>query len=407
MDARTGSSGSGVSSGSAGSHAERSGALRVFAPSRHRHEAEIAQATDRTVRMTATGVEAVRGVQVLCHVELASGVSERDVRSAFRAAYRNEPFVRVIAQRQGLYRLPEPKILTGSNFCDVGFSVSADDGTAVLIGALDNLVKGGAGGAVQCLNVRFGWPERTGLEFPDCIRTDVRLMKRMRDILVVKCGGNAAVRSEAICTDVAAVHRGGRPVILAHGGSADIDRLAERLGVPSRRLVAPDGVSTRYTDERTLEVVQLALAGSVKPRLLAALRACGVDAVGLTGLDAGLSWPPASRRTAHSSADAESWSGTTTVDGSSRSTPICCPRCSRRAAARGVAAGRGPGRPCGQHGRGPRRRGRRGAVRASTLVLLTGARGAGRPARRRVGAPRLPGSPPGTLRWSPAEWGSS
>ncbi|MFE1250262.1 [LysW]-aminoadipate kinase [Streptomyces sp. NPDC058741] len=119
----------------------------------------------------------------------------------------------------------------------------------------------------------------------------------MRDILVVKCGGNAAVRSQAVCADVAAVHRGGRPVILAHGGSADIDGLAARLGVPSRRLVAPDGVSTRYTDARTLEVVQLALAGSVKPRLLAALRACGADAVGLTGLDAGLL--VAARRTAH------------------------------------------------------------------------------------------------------------
>ncbi|WP_282794577.1 N-acetyl-gamma-glutamyl-phosphate reductase [Streptomyces sp. CC224B] len=166
VDARTGSSGSGASGGPAAAHAERSGALRVFAPSRHRHEAEIAQATGHTVRMTATGVEAVRGVQVVCHARLASGASERDVRAAFRAAYEDEPFVRVVARRQGLYRLPEPKILTGSNHCDVGFAVSADDGTAVLVGALDNLVKGGAGGAVQCLNVRFGWPERTGLEFP-------------------------------------------------------------------------------------------------------------------------------------------------------------------------------------------------------------------------------------------------
>ncbi|GGV68757.1 putative acetylglutamate kinase-like protein [Streptomyces longisporoflavus] len=119
----------------------------------------------------------------------------------------------------------------------------------------------------------------------------------MRDILVVKCGGNAAVRAEAICADVAAVHRGGTPVILAHGGSADIDSLAERLGVPSRRLVAPDGVSTRYTDAPTLEVVQLALAGSVKPRLLSALRTHGVNAVGLTGLDAGLL--VAARKSAH------------------------------------------------------------------------------------------------------------
>ncbi|MFJ9622966.1 [LysW]-aminoadipate kinase [Streptomyces sp. NPDC101181] len=119
----------------------------------------------------------------------------------------------------------------------------------------------------------------------------------MRDILVVKAGGNAAVRSQAICADVAAAHRGGRPVIFAHGGSADIDGLAERLGVPTRRLVAPDGVSARYTDKPTLEVVQLALAGAVKPRLLAALRACGVDAVGLTGLDAGLL--VAARKPAH------------------------------------------------------------------------------------------------------------
>ncbi|OXM52845.1 [LysW]-aminoadipate kinase [Amycolatopsis alba] len=119
----------------------------------------------------------------------------------------------------------------------------------------------------------------------------------MRDILVVKCGGTAAVRSAAVCADVAAARRDGRPVILVHGGSADIDRLAVRLGVPSRRLVSPDGVSTRYTDVETLEVVQLALAGAVKPRLLAELRACGVKAVGLTGLDAGLL--VATRKIAH------------------------------------------------------------------------------------------------------------
>lgn len=167
VDARTGSSGSGVSSGPANLHAERSGAMRIFAPLRHRHEAEISQALGRPVRMTATGVEAVRGVQVLCRVRLAGGTREADVRAAYRAAYADEPFVRIVAHKRGAYRLPEPKILSGSNFCDVGFAVSepADGTHAVLIGALDNLVKGGSGNAVQCLNVRFGWPEDTGLEF--------------------------------------------------------------------------------------------------------------------------------------------------------------------------------------------------------------------------------------------------
>ncbi|WP_258574197.1 N-acetyl-gamma-glutamyl-phosphate reductase [Actinomadura parmotrematis] len=165
VDARTGSSGSGATAGPANTHAERSGALRVFAPAGHRHEAEIAQATGLDVRMTATGVEAVRGVQVVCHAKLAGGAGERDLWRAYRERYAGEPFVRLVARRRGPHRLPDPKILAGSNLCDVGFAVDGRGG-ATLVAALDNLVKGGAGGAVQSLNVRRGWPERTGLAFP-------------------------------------------------------------------------------------------------------------------------------------------------------------------------------------------------------------------------------------------------
>ncbi|MEU3756688.1 N-acetyl-gamma-glutamyl-phosphate reductase [Streptomyces olivoreticuli] len=165
VDARTGSSGSGISAGSSNIHAERSGAMRIFAPNSHRHQAEITQSTGLPVSMTATGVEAVRGVQVLCRVQLTEGTDERALRRAYREAYADERFVRVVAQKRGLYRLPEPKILSGSNFCDVGFSVGDEPGTAVVVGALDNLVKGGSGNAVQCLNIRQGWPESLGLEF--------------------------------------------------------------------------------------------------------------------------------------------------------------------------------------------------------------------------------------------------
>ncbi|MBC6461399.1 N-acetyl-gamma-glutamyl-phosphate reductase [Actinomadura sp. HBU206391] len=180
VDARTGSSGSGSTAGEANLHAERSGAMRVFAPVRHRHEAEVADMTGLNVRMTATGVEAVRGVQVVCHarsrtpptaapaVNAAPGhrtaVDEMAVRRAFRERYEAEPFVRIVTHRRGAHRLPDPKILLGSNYCDVGFAVDGERITA--IAALDNLVKGGAGNAVQCLNIRMGWPERLGLEFP-------------------------------------------------------------------------------------------------------------------------------------------------------------------------------------------------------------------------------------------------
>lgn len=181
VDARTGSSGSGATAGQANLHAERSGALRVFAPVSHRHEAEIAQATGLTVHMSATGVEAVRGVQVLCRATVGPGAGtgtgvgpgtgagpgadEPTIRAAYRRAYAEEPFVRVVAYRRGDYRLPEPKILLGSNFCDVGFALAPDRGQMTIIGALDNLMKGGAGNAVQCLNIRSGWPEKLGLDF--------------------------------------------------------------------------------------------------------------------------------------------------------------------------------------------------------------------------------------------------
>lgn len=171
IDARTGSSGAGGSPGSgppdrqrvADLHAERSGALRVYAPAGHRHEAEVAQVTGLDVRMTATGVEAVRGVQVLCHA--GGPLDDKKIRRIYRERYGDEPFVRIVAHRRGPHRLPDPKILLGSNYCDIGFAADGT-GRVTLIAALDNLMKGGAGGAVQCLNIRMGWPEDLGLGFP-------------------------------------------------------------------------------------------------------------------------------------------------------------------------------------------------------------------------------------------------
>jgi LysW-gamma-L-alpha-aminoadipyl-6-phosphate/LysW-L-glutamyl-5-phosphate reductase len=165
VDARTGSSGSGATATDANQHAERSGAMRVFSGYGHRHDWEITQACRVRSRMTATGVEAVRGVQVVCRTTLRYDVGEPEIRAAYRRHYAAEPFVRVVAYKRGLYRLPEPKILLGSNFCDVGFVRDPAGRRLLAIAALDNLVKGGAGNAVQSLNVRMGWPERRGLEF--------------------------------------------------------------------------------------------------------------------------------------------------------------------------------------------------------------------------------------------------
>ncbi|MFE3328119.1 [LysW]-aminoadipate kinase [Streptomyces sp. NPDC059176] len=109
-----------------------------------------------------------------------------------------------------------------------------------------------------------------------------------RPLMVIKCGGNPSVDAAGICADVAGLAGEGQSVLLVHGGSGEIARLAGRLGVPQRTLVAPDKVATRYTDPATLEVVVLALAGGVKPRIVAELSRLGVPSVGLTGLDGGM-----------------------------------------------------------------------------------------------------------------------
>ena len=165
VDARAGSSGSGNRLTPAGHHAERSGVVRMYEPVGHRHQAEVEEACGVRVRMSVTAVEAVRGVQVVAHVRPVRPLRERDLWAVYRRRYADEPFVRLVAQRRGIHRWPEPKILSGSNFCDVGFAVDDDGCRVVAISALDNLVKGGAGGAVQSVNVAAGFAETAGLEF--------------------------------------------------------------------------------------------------------------------------------------------------------------------------------------------------------------------------------------------------
>ncbi len=168
VEVKVGSSEGGAQASAATHHPERSGAVRSFAPVGHRHQAEIHQQLgldDDQLFFSATAIEAVRGVLATHHVFLNREVEDKDLWRLFRRAYGREPFVRIVNEKRGLYRLPEPKILAGTNFCDIGWRLDDHGRRLVVISALDNLVKGAAGSAIQALNVTRGFAETTGLEF--------------------------------------------------------------------------------------------------------------------------------------------------------------------------------------------------------------------------------------------------
>jgi N-acetyl-gamma-glutamyl-phosphate/LysW-gamma-L-alpha-aminoadipyl-6-phosphate reductase len=174
VEAKVGSSAAGATPGAGSHHPDRSGAVRSFQPTGHRHTAELIQELGRvsggelrqTIAFSATAVELVRGVLITAHVFLNEGVEERRIWRLYREAYQQEPFIRLVKERGGIYRYPEPKLLAGSNYCDIGFELDAQQQRVVIIAALDNLMKGAAGNAVQALNCMYGWDETMGLSFP-------------------------------------------------------------------------------------------------------------------------------------------------------------------------------------------------------------------------------------------------
>ena len=166
-DVKVGSSEGGAESSAASHHPERSGALRSFAPTGHRHQSEVIQELGQfELHLSITSVEMVRGVLCTAHVFPTRPLSEKELWGLFRETYASEPFVRIVKDRSGIHRYPDPKILAGSNYADVGFEVDAASGRIVCLSAIDNLMKGAAGSAVQCMNLMCGFEEAAGLGFP-------------------------------------------------------------------------------------------------------------------------------------------------------------------------------------------------------------------------------------------------
>lgn len=170
VEVKVGSSEGGNAPSAASHHPERSGAVRSFMPTSHRHTAEVIQELSFgeavQIHMSVTSIEMVRGALATSHVFLNQPLEEKDIWKVLRQVYGEEPFIRIVKESEGTHRYPEPKWLIGTNYCDIGFSKDEKSNRMVIISAIDNLMKGAAGQAIQAFNIMLGFEETEGLEFP-------------------------------------------------------------------------------------------------------------------------------------------------------------------------------------------------------------------------------------------------
>jgi N-acetyl-gamma-glutamyl-phosphate/LysW-gamma-L-alpha-aminoadipyl-6-phosphate reductase len=166
----TGSSGSGVAASAGTHHPVRAVNLKTYKVLEHQHTPEIletlaaAGAPAVELRFVPVSAPLSRGILVTAFVELPAATTPDEIAALYAAAYEREPFVRFVRDR-----LPEVAAVAGSNYAEVGFTLGPAAGgtrTLAVVSATDNLIKGGAGQAIQNMNLMLGVPETASLEDP-------------------------------------------------------------------------------------------------------------------------------------------------------------------------------------------------------------------------------------------------
>ena len=167
VDSKSGVSGAGRSVSLAHHYPEVNEGFMAYKVGSHRHTPEIEQEISVlagaavTLSFTPHLVPMNRGILSTIYGKLASPIDTEQLHAAYQAFYKNEPFVRVLPPGQ----FPNVRNVRGSNFCDIGVHADGRTGRAVIVTAIDNLVKGASGQAVQNMNLMMGFAETAGLKF--------------------------------------------------------------------------------------------------------------------------------------------------------------------------------------------------------------------------------------------------
>ncbi|KKR32549.1 MAG: N-acetyl-gamma-glutamyl-phosphate reductase [Candidatus Gottesmanbacteria bacterium GW2011_GWC2_39_8] len=163
IDSKTGSSGSGIKLSAGSHHPERANDFKAYNIFSHRHFWEIEetlsnlQGTKVDMVFTAHSAPMVRGIFTTAYVFLDKSFEEKEIKKIYSEAYKNKPFIRLVPS-------PHVSVVSCTNYCDIGIYIKGK--TLIVTSAIDNLVKGSAGQAVQNMNIMFGFPENIGLTFP-------------------------------------------------------------------------------------------------------------------------------------------------------------------------------------------------------------------------------------------------
>lgn len=164
FDSKSGISGAGEEPSQVSHYPNMAENIQPYKLTSHRHKAEIVQELSRLgdakVSFTPHVIPSVRGILTTAHVFVKKRLGTEEFREIYREFYKGKPFIRLIS---GIPALPAVR---GSNFCDIGFEVEKDSDRIVVISAIDNLVKGASGQAIQNMNLMAGLDERTGLWMP-------------------------------------------------------------------------------------------------------------------------------------------------------------------------------------------------------------------------------------------------
>ena len=165
IDAKSGTSGAGRGAKLPNLYCEVNENIKAYGVATHRHTPEIEEqlgyaAGEKVVlNFTPHLVPMNRGILATEYAKLTKKVTYEEVKAVYDQYYAKE-FVRVLEKDQ----CPETKWVEGSNYVDIGFKIDERTGRIIMMGAIDNLVKGAAGQAVQNMNLLFGLPESEGLE---------------------------------------------------------------------------------------------------------------------------------------------------------------------------------------------------------------------------------------------------